>query len=147
MTHQASRGIARRISKLDSGGRSSGGGTRGSTRSSGPIRIGAETPVREARSTTAEIEEELRRLGGAVQHFARRNGGRLPPWLEDLVLTDEHGTAYLDSLLTLVDPWGRDYRVEGSESGATITLSTLGADGAIGGEGADADIRLDVSGR
>ena len=45
-----------------------------------------------------------------------------------------------------IDPWGRPYLYERSRLGgvaSTFRLYTLGADGAAGGNGADADISLD----
>lgn len=65
--------------------------------------------------------------------------GRLPPKLSDLPPSPGRDDA-------TVDAWGREilYQVTGS---STVTLTSLGADGASGGAGLDEDIvvRFDAS--
>jgi general secretion pathway protein G len=39
------------------------------------------------------------------------------------------------------DPWGKPYRYQGPGSDGTVEISSLGADGAVGGDGENADIR------
>jgi general secretion pathway protein G len=39
------------------------------------------------------------------------------------------------------DPWGKPYRYQGPAADGSIEISSLGADGAVGGEGENADIR------
>lgn len=45
-----------------------------------------------------------------------------------------------------VDPWGNPYGYRGEQGGADYTLLSLGADGAEGGEGVDADLTLTSKG-
>ena len=45
---------------------------------------------------------------------------------------------YLPALPT--DPWGRPYTYQSPADGAAYVLTSLGADGAVGGEGVNADI-------
>lgn len=47
---------------------------------------------------------------------------------------------YLDDAGALTDPWGNPYAYEVSDDGRTAAIISLGADGASGGEGFDADI-------
>lgn len=81
-------------------------------------------------------------IRSALDSFQTRNGGHWPDELAWLVLQDENGRAYLPSPEAIVDPWGRTYLYEEPEPDGEPKLSTLGADGAPGGEGVDADISL-----
>ncbi len=82
----------------------------------------------------------LRRAGDVVVQTARaverfhREKGRWPSTLDELV------PAYLSS--KPVDPWGRllDYR---AKVGGGYVLGCLGADGAAGGEGENADLLVE----
>ena len=47
---------------------------------------------------------------------------------------------YLRETQGLTDPWGRDYLYTVDETTALFTISSLGRDGAEGGEGEDADL-------
>ncbi|MFZ4602924.1 MAG: type II secretion system major pseudopilin GspG [Caulobacterales bacterium] len=49
---------------------------------------------------------------------------------------------YVKSKRSIEDPWGRPLRL--SANGAALTLGTLGADGLAGGDGADADLEVEV---
>jgi general secretion pathway protein G len=39
------------------------------------------------------------------------------------------------------DPWGKPYKYQGPGADGAVEISSLGADGAVGGEGENADIR------
>lgn len=99
-------------------------------------RVGAAGDLEE----TTTIEDELKAIQAALEAFSRLNGGKWPEELEWLVLQDENGRAYLPSPEAIVDPWGRAYVYELPEGGGEPRVSTLGADGAPGGTGEDADI-------
>lgn len=88
------------------------------------------------------VGAQIAAIHAALDAFALRNGGRWPGELEWLVLKDENGRAYLPSPEAIVDPWGRNYAYELGQGGGTPRVSTLGADGAPGGEGEDADVSL-----
>lgn len=40
-----------------------------------------------------------------------------------------------------VDPWGKPYQYKAPGAGAELQITSLGADGAVGGDGENADIR------
>lgn len=100
-----------------------------------------------AKAQTAETQ--IKMLGGALQTM-RLDIGRVPTEGEGLSLlvrkpADErtasrwHGP-YLDGDVPL-DPWGNPYRYSPAASeNHPFTLYSLGADGAPGGEGLDADV-------
>lgn len=94
-------------------------------------------------------ETQIRMLRGAVETF-RLEVGRLPTVDEGLAVlysppTDERARSrwrgpYLDERVPL-DPWDRPYQyaIPGAD-GRPFALYSLGADGARGGEGNDADV-------
>lgn len=47
----------------------------------------------------------------------------------------------------LLDPWGHPWQYEVDEDAERVRLRSLGADGALGGEGAMADVELTCNGR
>ena len=100
-----------------------------------------------ARVQTAETQ--IKMLGGALQTM-RLDISRLPTEDEGLALlsrrpTDERTASrwqgpYLEGEVPL-DPWGNPYRYSPASSAThPFTLYSLGADGAPGGEGQDADV-------
>ena len=104
--------------------------------------------VSEARTTTAGTQLEL--LGVALDNY-RLDNGFYPTTEQGLAaLRDKPAQApvpanwrgpYLRKAVPL-DPWGRAYvyRSPPASGGTGFDLGTLGADGAPGGEGEDADI-------
>ncbi len=86
----------------------------------------------------AQAEADLAAILEAVQWHSDAKG-RLPESLEELVRPDEEGYAFLKSGSVPVDPWGNEYGYERLAGGGARVFS-LGADGAPGGEGDDADI-------
>ncbi len=102
-----------------------------------------------ARRDTAALQ--IRRLTTALEYF-RLDAGRYPTAEEGLAALVERpaGVArwngpYIEGGLPR-DPWGRPYVYRAPAEGAPYEILSLGADGAPGGEGEDADIsslRLD----
>ena len=80
-------------------------------------------------------------LTGAVENY-RRIHGKLPESLDVLCQPDPKyaGEAHLTDATIPDDPWDHPFVYE-KTSGSKFTISSLGADGAPGGEGEDADIR------
>ena len=97
-----------------------------------------------AKSKTAGIE--VNRLKTNVEMF-RVDVGRFPTNDEGLqaLLTAGDGVAgwngpYVDRASSIIDPWGNEYVYTVSDDGDTIEVSSLGRDGAEGGDGEDADV-------
>ncbi len=89
----------------------------------GLIEAGQSYPIRRARDLLVQT-------GRAVERFHERRG-TWPATLDDLVP---------EFLATRpIDPWGRPLAYRGKPGGGYV-LSCYGADGAPGGDGADADI-------
>lgn len=86
------------------------------------------------------VKVDLRVLEGAVDLF-RMQAKRPPRTLEELWVRPSDvarwGPAYVKHPPPR-DPWGRVYLLERGPGGAVV-IKTLGADGAVGGEGANAD--------
>lgn len=98
-----------------------------------------------ARAKAAQMQ--LKNLASAVELF-REDVGRYPTASEGLrVLVDPPNPAggwsgpYLESQESLADPWGGRVTYTLEASGRRFFVSTLGADGAAGGEGSDRDLR------
>ncbi|MEQ8767275.1 MAG: type II secretion system protein GspG [Planctomycetota bacterium] len=87
----------------------------------------------------------LRSLDQAVQMYALDHGGEKPNKLEELVEpTAESETGYLQSNTVPLDPWGNPfiYRPPTEPTGDDYEIISLGNDGAVGGSGHAADIKL-----
>jgi general secretion pathway protein G len=99
-----------------------------------------------AKTRTAQLHADT--LAASLDDFFI-DVGRYPTSEEgiDALLTAPTGTngwrgPYVRSEKTLIDPWGRKFVVAPSTTAnAPPSVVSLGADGAEGGEGADADIR------
>lgn len=97
-----------------------------------------------ARADTAEVQ--LQQLYSAVQLYTIDVGA--PPSTDDglkaLVTApsgaDAWGGPYLDGDTVPLDPWGNAYLYELDRETAQFRVSTLGADGIAGGDGANADL-------
>ncbi len=74
---------------------------------------------------------EMQAMVQQVKSHALLNGGALPGSLADVDWPSGE---------TPVDLWGQPFQYEPSADGTAFTLTCLGADGAPGGEGTDADI-------
>jgi general secretion pathway protein G len=76
-------------------------------------------------------------LGAKIEQFKAQNG-RPPASLYELTLAEGKGPYAPRELV--VDPWGRQYYYRVDDESTVYHLFTLGADGRIGGSGADADV-------
>ncbi|MEM7671571.1 MAG: type II secretion system major pseudopilin GspG [Pseudomonadota bacterium] len=100
-----------------------------------------------AKSTTTELQ--LDNLKVAVELFYV-DVGRYPTEEEGLsallvapASTPNWSGPYLDAADALSDPWDRNYVYQApGEEGRPFTIFSLGRDGAEGGEGEDADLRI-----
>ena len=97
---------------------------------------------REILVTTDQItaRSELLAFSDALGEFAIVNHGRYPDYLEELATPDESGHTFLRHRTLPLDPWDRPYIYRTSDNGHQYQVSTLGADGRLGGTGADKDI-------
>ena len=110
--------------------------------------VGPSRTDREARRRVLVTKAILRELHSAVNQFHMENG-RWPTQAEGLsVLVNRPANVtnwppggYLEIPEIPKDGWGRDFIFEASPtSGGPFTIRSLGADGAEGGEGYDADL-------
>lgn len=87
-------------------------------------------------------QDRLRILAAAIEHVRRRDGAS-PQTLGELpgMLGDRAGPFVRDLVF---DGWGRaiQYRAAGKEGEPGMDLWSYGADGRVGGEGADADVHV-----
>ena len=89
------------------------------------------------------VRADLVTLKNAIDQFAIENSGRYPESLQRLVEKDDKGRSYLDMEEVPVDPWKNEYQyINPDDNGNQLELFSLGKDGAPGGEGEDADIRI-----
>lgn len=91
-------------------------------------------------ATLRTVHDDMQAIANGIQAFHLQKLA-LPNNTAALVDVDPGPTA-----AQLTDPWGRLYRYEGGLSGRTeprFQLYTLGADGRIGGDGENADIKWD----
>jgi general secretion pathway protein G len=104
------------------------------------------------RSKITAAKAQMRSLETALETF-RLDMGRYPTTAEGLgALSTAPGGAsgwmgpYLNGAAPM-DPWGRPYAYEGpSDPAETPKLSSLGADGAPGGDGLNADVTIQSGG-
>lgn len=98
------------------------------------------------RSKVRAAQLQLDTLGSSLDMF-KIDRGRYPTTEEGLAIllaapgdAVDWGGPYVKSAKSIVDPWNAIfvYKAEGS----SYSLTTLGADGEIGGEGHDADITV-----
>ena len=100
--------------------------------------------MQRARAKTAKLQ--LDTVASAVELF-RSDVGRYPTTQEGLgaLLADTSGIEgwtgpYLKDAKTLKDPWNRDIRYEPDTEATTFKVTTLGADGKVGGVSANLDL-------
>lgn len=96
------------------------------------------------RGQRSAAQTQMDALATALDAY-RLDVGRYPRDLNGLLENDTGRDAwngpYLERTQTIpLDPWGNEYIY--SVEGRSFTLMSLGADGAPGGEGDDADIKL-----
>lgn len=92
------------------------------------------------RAMETKARADIATIGQAMELY-RLDNMRYPPSLEVLAQPRAGGGgAYIRSLPN--DPWGRPYQMATpGENSAPFDIVSLGADGAPGGEGENADIR------
>lgn len=90
-----------------------------------------------AERRNARIEADLGSIGIALWRWAAEHDGNYPKTLSELARPDADGEPYVS--FPLDDPWGRPYLYELEADGRGFVVRTLGADGRVGGRGADAD--------
>ncbi|WP_417452078.1 type II secretion system major pseudopilin GspG [Kordiimonas sp.] len=97
-----------------------------------------------AKSETANIEAH--RLITDLEFF-RVDVGRYPTEAEGLnaLISTGEGIAgwsgpYISNNAQITDPWGNPYGYSVSDSGDTVTITSLGADAVSGGDGEDTDV-------
>ncbi|MEM9416646.1 MAG: type II secretion system protein GspG [Planctomycetota bacterium] len=92
-------------------------------------------------------DRRLKFLSAMVERYAE-HAGQAPGALAALLADDG---AVFDAMLmrklrvASEDAWGRAVRVEVDEHSAITAVTSYGADGELGGEGADADLRYEVA--
>jgi general secretion pathway protein G len=79
---------------------------------------------------------QMQQIEDAISAYRTKNG-ELPPALTDLV------GEFIDSNRVPRDAWDNPYDYIRGDDGNTYELISYGADGVEGGEGEDADIRLE----
>lgn len=114
----------------------------------GPIAVGRLTPTDDmpidipTDDGPSQLLDQLEALELAFDLYARDHAGVAPNELDELLGTNKAGTSpYLGDASDLLDPSGKRYvyRREETPEGWSVVLTTLGADGRVGGEGVDAD--------
>jgi general secretion pathway protein G len=94
-----------------------------------------------ARARQVKIVSDLRAIRVAVEHYSRRNGGRYPDRLDELVTPDARGETDLARGVLPIDPWKHPYRYDPPTSAHPVPrIYTLGKDQRPGGTGDDADV-------
>lgn len=101
--------------------------------------------MQRARAKTARLQMDT--VASAVELF-RSDVGRYPTSQEGLkiLLADTSASTegwtgpYLKDAKTLKDPWNRDIQYELSTDGQSFKVTSLGADGKVGGVSANLDI-------
>jgi general secretion pathway protein G len=98
-----------------------------------------------AKADTARLK--IRELDAAVSLF-RLDVGRYPSESEGLAALLEKPLnleswrgPYVKSTQALSDPWGRPFEYRAVGSSSEMRISSLGADGKLGGSGDDADVQ------
>jgi general secretion pathway protein G len=99
-----------------------------------------------AQSRAAKLQ--LQNMSASLELFQGDNG-RFPSPQEGLAALvvrpsglENWNGPYLHNKDQLNDPWGHPYRY--AVTASTVTVSTLGADNKVGGDGADRDIAVSI---
>ena len=89
---------------------------------------------------TATAKADIMTIEQACIDYAVNNQGRWPDSLAELVQKDDMGHSYLDMDNVPTDPWKNEFLYEPPGSGQSKgTITCLGSDGSVGGEGDAAD--------
>jgi general secretion pathway protein G len=97
----------------------------------------------DSRQKSAAIQ--IKALAGALDIY-KLDTGQYPPddsldaLVKEPVGADRWNGPYITSADSLIDPWGRPYQYRFPGDHGAYDLYSLGADGAVGGDGEDADI-------
>jgi general secretion pathway protein G len=87
-------------------------------------------------ANVAVAEADIMTIDGACTNYAIANQGRWPDSLNELVQKDDMGFAFLDLENVPQDPWKNEFLYDPPTSGQSKgTITCLGSDGAVGGEG------------
>jgi general secretion pathway protein G len=104
-------------------------------------------PVRNhSGSVSVKAKMDIVVIRGALDEYALNNKGAYPSSLQPLVTPDTNGKAYLEGYNGIVpkDPWGHEYRYDPPTADhPRPRVWSFGADGKVGGSGADKDIYSD----
>ncbi len=93
------------------------------------------------RAFSGKVRSDIMAIASALDDYAINNGGRYPDSLDELVTPDENGYTYLKQKSVPLDPWQMEYQYEPPVAGRPDPrVFTLGADGAVGGDGDNEDI-------
>jgi general secretion pathway protein G len=87
--------------------------------------------------TQVRIKSDIQSLEQTITMYKFQER-QWPDSLDELLEVQESGEPYLKQ--TPLDPWGNEYEYEPPTDGSNFIISTLGADGQIGGEGEDTDV-------
>lgn len=99
-----------------------------------------------SRSRAKAAQLQLETVASAVELY-RTDVGRYPSEAEGLaaLLSDPGSEAwtgpYLKDAKSIVDPWNRPHVYQVDAEGLSFSVSSLGADGKVGGGGANRDLR------
>ncbi len=104
------------------------------------VGVGGFAVIRQMK--TAQVgtaRAQISEIASAIKTYQMENGSRLPETLEVLVAAERREDRLLDRNDIPLDPWGNPYIFQ-TRSDKSWAVISLGADGAPGGEGFDADI-------
>ena len=99
-----------------------------------------------SRSRAKAAQLQLETVASAVELF-RTDIGRYPSEAEGLgaLVTDPGSEAwtgpYLKDSKSIIDPWNRPHVYQVDAEGLSFSVGSLGADGKVGGSGANRDLR------
>ncbi len=104
--------------------------------------VAADRSAAEPAGTAAQGTVEVGTLNHACRSYALNNQ-EFPDQLSRLVERDSTGVAYLQEASAPVsDVWGQPYGYELLAGGSKCRISSLGKDGAVGGEGDSKDVKV-----
>ncbi|MEN9362083.1 MAG: type secretion system protein GspG [Verrucomicrobiota bacterium] len=107
--------------------------------------VGVNVMKQAAVAKVGEAKAQMSQLKQGVSLFYSKHS-RLPEKLDDLVINPgnvKNWVACMDNQSIPKDPWGNDYIYESkSSNNLGYEITSLGADGAPGGDELDADLKL-----
>jgi general secretion pathway protein G len=88
-----------------------------------------------------KVKADVMAIHNALTEYAVSNDGLFPDSLDVLVEPDDNGYTILQGTRIPLDPWKNEYLYEPPGGGEVRPrVYSLGKDGAVGGEGDDADV-------